>query len=610
VRFPIVWFALQKPFLIVLGPTVEAIRVSTWPYHAAIVAYLYLLARALLSDRTTAVLATAAFVLLAPSLYLAGLGVYFGGSTLALLGAVYHGHRLMREDRARDRILCGVWVGLAYLYWTASYVTLPLLLLFVAIEVVARRSLRPARRFAPALLIAGLVVLPFGVHAATRENYFMSRAGQVSLFGGGWAGPDGTSLASPAFRDYLDQHLRQALRSVYQDEAGGVTDYTFGHRALFGPAALALGGLGLLGCAHEVLRRGRSEFAYPAGVVLTGLLVGLVLSVPTGAYHRLAPAFPFMGLLIAVGLRVAACLGGWVGRRFGRAGPGAQVAALALFAVYGWDNAERSLSMVQNEPRQDSVYLAALVEANVPPGGRVVVVAPRDYHLGRELYFRMAGSREFVTEPIDAAVQRSELDPAIVLLPNQNAVGKLVERFAEPWIVNEIDGWTLTRHVAVFPTAGVRPAVGSGEVGRERPDGRSLLASVRWNRSLARPIRGAADRWLDRLALRRAAGAPGAAQPRPLARLRGRRARRRADGAPDPRHRLRRRPLRLAPLRASGRVRYRPQHQPPDPRPGLGRLPRRQARRRDPAALRRRLVRDRLQQQRPRAHPGHRRGLP
>src|SRR5262245_25911205 len=93
-HFPIIWFALQKPFLIALGPSVDAIRISTWPYHVAIVAYLYWLARALLADRTMAVVATAAFVVLAPSAYLAGLGVYFGGSTLALLAALYHEHRL------------------------------------------------------------------------------------------------------------------------------------------------------------------------------------------------------------------------------------------------------------------------------------------------------------------------------------------------------------------------------------------------------------------------------------------------------------------------------------------------------------------------------------
>ena len=80
-------------------------------------------------------------------------------------------------------------------------------------------------------------------------------------------------------------------------------------------------------------------------------------SVPTGAYHRLAPIFPFVGLLIAVGLRPAAWVGRSVGRRFGRAALGAWLAALALFAVYGWDNAERALAMVRNEPRSDSVCL-------------------------------------------------------------------------------------------------------------------------------------------------------------------------------------------------------------------------------------------------------------
>ena len=44
-QFPILFHALQKPFFMLLGPTVDAVRISTWPYLALTVVYLYLLAR-------------------------------------------------------------------------------------------------------------------------------------------------------------------------------------------------------------------------------------------------------------------------------------------------------------------------------------------------------------------------------------------------------------------------------------------------------------------------------------------------------------------------------------------------------------------------------------
>jgi hypothetical protein len=58
-RFPIPFFALQAPLLHLLGPSVEAVRISVWPYLVGTVIYLWLLARASFPERWAAVAAVA-----------------------------------------------------------------------------------------------------------------------------------------------------------------------------------------------------------------------------------------------------------------------------------------------------------------------------------------------------------------------------------------------------------------------------------------------------------------------------------------------------------------------------------------------------------------------
>jgi 4-amino-4-deoxy-L-arabinose transferase-like glycosyltransferase len=89
-KFPIPFFALQAPFLKLLGPSIESVRLSTWPYQALTVLYLYLLARRLLADRLLAAAAVLLYLLFAPALYLGSLGVHFHSSTLFLLATLYH----------------------------------------------------------------------------------------------------------------------------------------------------------------------------------------------------------------------------------------------------------------------------------------------------------------------------------------------------------------------------------------------------------------------------------------------------------------------------------------------------------------------------------------
>jgi hypothetical protein len=287
---------------------------------------------------------------------------------------------------------------------------------------------------------AVLVLLPFVAFAATKQNYFAQRTGQV---GGGWW----AALASGQYAEglagmqtaLLDQ-LSTNARAVYLDGIGGVTDYTFGHRALLDAPTLALMGVGVLASALYAWRRGRVEYLYPTAAVLLGFAVGMVLTIPSGAFHRASVVFPFVGLLLGIGVQGIAQV---VERRSRAVASGvALVLALGLHGA----NLQSLREMLAHEDAQPSVYVAAFLERNVAPGSHVVIAADPAYHLSRELTFRTGGRYTFETDWFPKIEAKLGNGPAIVFWPEGDQLDRLRARYPHAEPVNEVDGVGLGRY--------------------------------------------------------------------------------------------------------------------------------------------------------------------
>src|SRR6185436_915532 len=79
-RFPVLFHLLQKPFFLLFGPSLEALRVSVWPYYVAITAYTFALG-SLLFSRRTGFAAAALWTFFGATLYLHSMGLHFITST-------------------------------------------------------------------------------------------------------------------------------------------------------------------------------------------------------------------------------------------------------------------------------------------------------------------------------------------------------------------------------------------------------------------------------------------------------------------------------------------------------------------------------------------------
>ncbi|TVR75412.1 MAG: hypothetical protein EA415_04055, partial [Sphaerobacteraceae bacterium] len=129
--FPILYYALQKPFIELFGLSLETIRISTWPYHLISAGLVYLIGKEVFRCRPWAVVAAVIFVFLAPNLYMAGYGMHNISSTCFFLAAFYAALRMVRDEDRRWIALSGVASIMAYLTYTSSYLTLPLIGLFI-----------------------------------------------------------------------------------------------------------------------------------------------------------------------------------------------------------------------------------------------------------------------------------------------------------------------------------------------------------------------------------------------------------------------------------------------------------------------------------------------
>jgi hypothetical protein len=357
-----------------------------------------------------------------------------------MLAAVYHAALAARRCSRGHAVAAGLAVGLCFLTYSSSYLVLPLLLPFCLLGLPRRRGL-----VARGAAAAGAVLLPFVVYAANWHNYFGQRTGQV---GGAWwaALADGRlGEGLEGMRSALADQLSTNLSSLYRDGVGGVTDYTFGHRALFDPLTLALIGGGAAAALLFAWQRRQPVYLYPVLALGLAFLIGMVLTLPPGAFHRLSVAFPFVGLLLGLGIAaltepVAA-----------RSRPAANVLTVAL-ALTLWAANLRSLDqMLADEPPSPSVAIAGYLQQHVAPGTRIVISADPVFHLARELTFRTGGAYVFETAWFPDALTTMDGGPAIVFYPEGDQLEQLATRFPDMRILSRVDGEDLGRYRLVVP---------------------------------------------------------------------------------------------------------------------------------------------------------------
>src|SRR3989344_4945451 len=181
-QFPVLYFAIQKLFIEFLKPSIESIRISTWPYQLLSLVYLYLIGKEYFSERKMQVLLPLIYIFLAPNLYLSSLGLHFISSTAFFIASYYYFLLIIKRSKIKYSILCGIFLFLCYMTYASSYIAFPLLLLFIILESIRNRTLKFIKLFVVSTTIFLILLSPLILHAIRVDNFFIQRIDQVTIF--------------------------------------------------------------------------------------------------------------------------------------------------------------------------------------------------------------------------------------------------------------------------------------------------------------------------------------------------------------------------------------------------------------------------------------------
>lgn len=375
-QFPKPFFFLQRLFFAVFGESVLTMRLSVQIHVAIVSVMLFLIVREIFDSRS-ALVAVLVYSFFAPSIYLETLGFMFVSSAAALTFFFYFALREYRTGEMFHAATAGIACGLCYLTYYSSYIALPVLVTFFAVQWLRVRSTRVVQNLAIALGGVLVVLLPFLAGGLRSRDHGLFRASQVSLLTGSWSGyreliEKGELTPLRALRD----NLVRSLNSFVLDGVGGGGGYDFGRFALFDRFSLALLVAG--GLIGLVLALRNTELLFVFLVVVAAFVGLVVLTIPPPAYHRFSVAFPFLAILMTLPFTLILRL-----RKIPRSIRYAVVCGLVL--VFACVNQRRHVEATLIDPIYEDFRLADLVTQRYP--GRNLYVAGDPAHAFQKIFF-------------------------------------------------------------------------------------------------------------------------------------------------------------------------------------------------------------------------------
>lgn len=417
-QFSILIFILQKPFFLVFGPTMSAIRLSALLYFPFVCIVLYLLGKRLFSS-TVGIIAVFLYAVFAPSMYLWSIGsIELASSTLVYIATLYPVFTFLSSRHARHAILAGAFGALGFLTQPNSYAALPVALFIWGIEWVITRKSYIVYGIIKAVTTAGILLSPFVWYAITVNNFFFQRVSQVNIFTGSWN------------RGTVDigQQLIDATTALFQPNIGGALGYHFGKQALFEPITA---GLFLIGFLLLITRR--SWYVIIALVI--PFLGGMVFTMPPPAFHRIALLFPLIALVCAITIEL-------ILRRFSFSIVGMSVVVLVI-SIAAVSNIRHLRVMLREDAKINPQYMRVIgdfINRSYPAGTPVTIAAPQSFKIQEELFFRTSGKYPIRTvEEIDgAAVPRDS--PLIIFEPLMEEREQLTAAFPQRSWISTLEG--------------------------------------------------------------------------------------------------------------------------------------------------------------------------
>lgn len=299
-QFPTPFFVLQKIFFLIFGESLLTVKLSVIPYVVVVSLMLFLTTKTLF-DKKTAFIAVIFYSIMAVSLYLETLGLHFISSTAVFMIFFYFAVLNFRRPSPLNSVLVGLSGGFCYLFYTSSYIALPILISSIFIQLLSNKGKLTAYNLVLIAISFAMVTGPFISYSLEFKNfYFLQRINQVSLLTGEWSGQREEIEKGENFLPIAYNNFLLSLQSLYKDGVGGHGGYKFGNLAMFDRLSFYLFITGI--AAALILSFRKIEIFLILLTVLVSFFAGTAMTIPPPAYHRFSLAFPFIAILSSLPL--------------------------------------------------------------------------------------------------------------------------------------------------------------------------------------------------------------------------------------------------------------------------------------------------------------------
>lgn len=430
-QFPILYFVIQKIFLGILGLGTVPMRLSILPYIIFIFVFLFLTAKQLFG-KEVGFIAIIILTLLSPDLYITRWALHFTSSTAFFMATSYFFILSYKFGKKWHFALTGLFGGLAYLTYYSSYLTAPLIIIFL-ISLLLKRIVGVSylKNFVISIAIFVFTVSPWVTYAVKVDNFLIQRTDQVGLLGS-WSPYKNINspinIAGIVFKQIINTSL-----SLFKDGIGGSGEYYFGKLALFDTFTFVLLLAGLAYFIYKVVTKFEPESVFIVTTIVGVFILGMVLTIPPPAFHRTSIAFPFVSIVISRAIYDGYCL--FVKKKVGQAKL-IFIICLSILLLSNINHFQRILVQESLSPQIEN-------DIKLFPENKVYIAAYPGYLLGNVLFFRSEGKTDSVTgylETILNLIPRNESSLLVVFNFNGESYMKIVDKFPK------------TKIVALYPT--------------------------------------------------------------------------------------------------------------------------------------------------------------
>ncbi|OGK13091.1 hypothetical protein A3B40_05115 [Candidatus Roizmanbacteria bacterium RIFCSPLOWO2_01_FULL_37_16] len=300
-QFSAVYHYLQKIFFMIFGESLMSVKLSTIPYVIITSFFLYLTVK-LLFNRRTAIVSLILYTFFPVSLYHETLGLHLNASTTVFAAFFFFLLLYLKNRKKIYSILTGISCSFCFLFYTSSFIALPIMILFLSLDFLIRRERYIFVNLILTIFTFLLSFSPFLTYMYQTKNYYpVQRLSYSNLLTGKSSDFKERIKKGESVIQIIKKNFTSTIKSIFIQGMRGHGGYNFGERlAFFEKTSLIFFLLGgFLSFLSLLFLKSRVEL-FVTYIVVVSTFLGVVFTNMPPAFHRLLVAVPSLVILSSV----------------------------------------------------------------------------------------------------------------------------------------------------------------------------------------------------------------------------------------------------------------------------------------------------------------------